>query len=54
MTIDKKQLEGRLAELEAGHQSLLDQLNSCMGNIQDCRYWLDRIAEAEKKQAESQ
>lgn len=46
--ITKEQIQKRLAELKEGEAQLYSQLNSCMGNIQDCLHWLAQIEQAEQ------
>jgi len=38
--ITREQIETRIAEIQAGIRSLESQLDSAMGNLQDCQYWL--------------
>jgi hypothetical protein len=38
--ITRDQIQQRIAEIQASIQSLESQLNSAMGNLQDCQHWL--------------
>jgi len=38
--ITREQVQARIAEIQAGIRSLESQLDSAMGNLQDCQYWL--------------
>jgi hypothetical protein len=43
MSITRTQIEQRIAEIQGSINALEAQLNSAMGNLQDCQYWLSLV-----------
>jgi len=48
MTITREELEERIRLLQKEEQSALANANALSGAIQDCRFWLDRLAASEE------
>ena len=44
--ITREQIEERLRQLHSQRQALVDQLNSCLGAIQDCEYWASVLSDS--------
>lgn len=47
MEIKREQIEERLKLLEQNREQLQANINATEGAIQDCRYWLEKLEEAD-------
>jgi hypothetical protein len=50
----REEIEKRMSELVAAKEKLVADLNAVSGAIQDCEYWLAKLAEKEQAEHDAQ